>query len=107
DNDFVLLQIDVIGNITRGRIIHVDKVDNPLHPESFNGNISIASLNRKSVTQSPIENGYITAFHPAAALRAEVDGDPEILPGIPVLPEVIVVGYIHTGGVSFSDWYYL
>jgi hypothetical protein len=103
ENDFVLVQLNKDGSVAKGRIIHIEgaaqknSVGRTEH-YSFEGSIEISSLQRKVITSSAIEKGSIKAFH-TAEQRSET-----LQPGIPVLPEVVIMCYIDAGGISFSDW---
>jgi hypothetical protein len=109
--NFVVLKIRNTG-IENGKIIELSGNDiaipqvNKVAKQSFNGSVSIYSIDRKAILKSDIKNGFITAFHKnsvsqpaigAASINPRHDGT--------TLPEVIVVGTIHSGGgISFSNW---
>jgi hypothetical protein len=110
-NDFVILKTDANGIVERGKIIHlegneVEYGDQKIKERKWNGTVSISSLNRNSVLNSSIDNGYIVALHAQGNSRTASEPiypDPYI-----ELPEVIVVAYIQpSGGISYSDWVWL
>jgi hypothetical protein len=106
---FVLVQTNELGNISKGRIVDLNKTSNAAARLSkyrpYNGFILITDLKGKKVVESPIENGYILAFHKKRnSERLDL-----VVPQEPYeeLPEVIVVGYIPGGGgggMSFGDF---
>ena len=100
-NEFVLLQTNQKGNITRGRIIQIQRIQEANeNPFVFNGHISIRNLKGAKLTDSPIENGLIKAFHPDnTSNRLQVVPDNSI-----TLSEVIVTATRRTSGVSFGSW---
>ena len=67
DEDFVMVQTTEAGIIQKGKIVHLQgKVDDLTNgsrtSKTWNGSVSLSSLDRKDIFQSPIQNGYITAF---------------------------------------------
>lgn len=95
-SDFVIVKTDKEGRVDGGKIIHLEgSVTN----YSFNGSTVISSLNRLEKLSSPVENGYITAFHSLASERVQTK-----LPDD--LPEVVIVTYVHRTP-DFSTWYWL
>lgn len=102
-NDFVLLQTNMEGAINRGKIVHMERslvaygMGKP-KAYSYQGSITIQSLNRATALHSLISDGYIEAFHPESNFRTAVKQPDNML------PEVVVVGYYDSGGVSYSDW---
>ncbi|MFL5788120.1 MAG: hypothetical protein ACJ748_08705 [Flavisolibacter sp.] len=108
ENDFVVIKTDLKGTMQTGKLIHLEGAETEyrngrLASKSFNGKITISSLNQMNIINSPIEQGYIKAFHQPNNLTRT-----EILPSQPagdVLPEVVVVAYVSSsGGISYSDW---
>jgi hypothetical protein len=104
-NDFILLQTAKPGTIVKGKIVHVEGEqvqveDAGIKKRTWNGSISISSLDRKTVLNSSIENGYVSVVHHQNNLRTAVVPEPE-------MPEVVVIAYVHNGGISFSDWVFL
>lgn len=95
-NDFVLAKTNAAGKIEKGKIIHLEGKESE-GKRTWNGMVSISSLNGRKVLQSNITNGYIEAFHPGLNTKAS------LLQGPDVLPEVIIVAYVHNG-ISLSDW---
>jgi len=107
--DFVLLATDTLGNIFRGRIVHLVN-DNPGDPFFHSGEITVTALTGLPLLQSGITDGFINAFHPARSGQvSELGTNHEtVVPesdGAQVLPEVVVVGY--TGGSSGDSYVYL
>jgi hypothetical protein len=101
-NDFVLLQTDENGACLKGRIISMNGAVSKTH--QYSGSISIASLQRNELVKSAITNGFVEAFLPQAAQRNQLESYP-VQPYYVPLPEVVVVGYIQSGGISWSTWY--
>jgi hypothetical protein len=100
---FVLLQLNEENKIIKGRLINISEVaDNNINTgKPFNGNITISWLNGSTLIKSPINNGYIAAFHPSSpnsrALVVPYEGH--------VVGEVVVVSYIHNeSSISYSFW---
>jgi hypothetical protein len=112
EEDFLLLQTDSIGNCSQGRIIYLKKEGQANDPSDFDGSISIETLNHLPLFSSPVTNGWIEALHPGMFLKATVNSEQgstvetDIIPApYKELPEVVVVGYISSGGgISYSDW---
>lgn len=106
--DFVFVKTNEKGNIEKGKIVHLqgtvsDETDGGLKVKSWNGAISLTSLDRKSVFQSPIENGYIMALHQKSRYRTALQAPPDNL-----MPEVIITYTIPSSdGVSWSSWFLL
>ncbi|MFL5811220.1 MAG: hypothetical protein ACJ749_16990, partial [Flavisolibacter sp.] len=104
ENDFVLLKTNEQGMIERGKIIHQEGAAMEIkwgdgEKKSFNGCVSVTSLDRKTVLNSPIVNGFVTAFHSPAFARTAL-----VLPS-DVVPEVVITYVIHSGdSFSFSYW---
>ena len=107
--DFVLVKTSWEGIIEKGKIVHLEGKETEygegkVKRRKFDGAVSIHSLNRKFVLNSSIDNGYITAFHPPMNSRDQTAAEY----GTDVLPEVVVVAYVHTiEPISFSTWYLL
>lgn len=109
NEDFVMVQTTKTGIIQKGNIVHLQgKIDDYSTgsgtTKTWNGNISLASLDRKSLFQSPIQNGYVTAFHQQNRYRT---GSHE--PEGKAMPEVIITYTIPSsgGGFSWSTWFML
>src|SRR6266542_4496082 len=98
--DFLIVKTNAKGKIEAGKIIHIQKDQQNLMPQQWNGSIMISSLDRKKVLQSSIEKGYITAFHPRFYSRTSLMEDN-------VLPEVVVVAYVYNYSNDFSTWLWL
>jgi len=106
--NFVALKLQN-GVIEAGKIIELSQssvANRAIIPtkQSFNGHITIQSLNRKANFQSAIKDGFVTVWHTKSVTeqqKAAVVPDP-----YQTLPEVVVVGYIPSGGggVSWSTW---
>jgi hypothetical protein len=107
--DFVFVKTDEKGKIERGKIVHLngaisDQEIGGATIKSWNGSISLASLDRSTVFQAPIQNGYITAFHQQNRYRTgshEAEGK--------VMPEVIISYTIPSSreGASWTPWFML
>ena len=102
--DFVMVNTDKEGKVKKGRIIHLEGKVNEfgegiVKQRGFEGSISISALNRKVILNSPVDNGYITAFHLQQNTR-------EQLMEANVMPEVVVVAYVSTG-IDYSTWLWL
>lgn len=104
--NFVLVKLNVDGNIKEGRIIRLNGgvlgvAGDPVRTGEWDGNISISQLNRESVLTSAVHMGYIEALHPRLNTR-------ETLLGANVLPEVVVVAYVqHDSESDFTTWFAL
>lgn len=104
--NFVLVKLNVDGNIKEGRIIRLNGgvlgvAGDPVRIGEWEGNISISPLNRESVVNSAVHRGYIEAFHPGLNTR-------ETLLGASVLPEVVVVAYVdRIEPMDYSTWLWL
>lgn len=102
--DFVIVKTNREGEVKRGQIIHLevavsDTGRGNLRPKSISGSIRIHSLTGTEEVNSPIRNGYITAFHSQLAQRTSVELAPDRL------PEVVITGIRYLdGGFSFSMW---
>jgi hypothetical protein len=106
--DFVFIKTNEKGQIESGKIVHLQgKVtevgSSPIKRRRWDGNVSIASLDRKTVIESPIVDGYISAFHQQDRYRAALQAPQE-----DIMPEVIIT-YVKTAdyGFSWSSWFYL
>jgi hypothetical protein len=103
---FVLVKMTADGGLKQGKIIQLDggvreAGGGAVKAREWEGSISISSLNRQTVLSSYVHHGYIEAFHPQAGARET------ILPA-PVLPEVVVVTYVHSfDAAGFSTWLWL
>ena len=103
--EFVLLQVNDRGSIKQGRMILLAPRINTLgQPTIYNGGIIIRSLKGKVLVDSRINNGFIEAFHPnlSALQRTASSLDP-----YSTLPEVVVVAYRSSGGISYGDFMYI
>lgn len=109
NEDFVMVQTDATGSIKIGKIVHlkgkVDEYGNGNSAKlSWNGEISLFSLDRKWQFQSPIQNGYVTAYHQRDRFRTdshEAEGN--------IMPEVIITYTKPSGGggTSWTPWFML
>ena len=104
NQSFVVIKTDVSGKVQRGKIVNMEGADveygeGRVKAKVFNGTINIQSLGGKNLMSSKINSGYIEAYHKDnIATRT-------MLMANDVLPEVVVVAYVNTGGgVSYSDW---
>jgi uncharacterized membrane protein YgcG len=100
---FVLLQLNEENKIIKGRLINISQAaDNNINTgKPFNGNITISWLNGSTLIKSPINNGYIAAFHPSSqnlrSLVVPYEGH--------VVGEVVVVSYVdNESSISYSFW---
>jgi hypothetical protein len=103
--DFVIIKTLKNGKLVEGKIIQlnggvVTVGQGPVKNRDWEGSISLSSLNRKEVVNSDIHKGYIQAFHQQISSRESVYGSD-------VLPEVIVVAYVHPSGIDYSSWIFL
>jgi len=105
--DFVLLQTDSIGNCSRGKFIHIRRDSS--NRQTFNGKISIASFQHIATVKKVTENSVAT--EECVVAEEEVDDDCSDSYAVPAcdgcLPEVIVVGYLPSGGgggISYGDY---
>ena len=103
---FVIVKIKNNTSVEAGKIIRLDGgVRNvgvgPVTKWEWGGSISISSLNRRTVLNSGVHNGYIDAFHQNASLK-------EAVLGADVLPEVFVVAYVQNpDAFDYSTWLWL
>jgi hypothetical protein len=102
-SDFVIVKTSGEGRVEQGKIIH-HKGKATVYGEGgvkhhrWDGNITISSLNRKNVLESPIVNGFITAFHSNVNARTFVHE-------AGLMPEVVITYVIpSSGSVSWSTW---
>lgn len=105
ENDFVIVETDETGIVKRGKIIHLKGVvteneNDKLRRRTWNGEIIISSLDRTKAINSPINNGFISAFHSQNTTRSSVHPDN-------VMPEVVITYVIPSGssGMSWSSWF--
>lgn len=106
--DFVFVKTNAKGQIGRGKIVHLqgnvsEEGSGIVKRKRWDGNVTLTSLDRKTVFASPIVNGYITAYHQQISYRTasqEPQGE--------MMPEVIIT-YVKTAdyGYSWSSWFYL
>jgi hypothetical protein len=106
-NDFVIAKTDKDDRLEQGKIVHLEGKsaefgEGKVKKRRFDGSITISSLDKKTVFNSPITKGFIEAFHGNSNLRTE-----SLMPSGEVLPEVVVVSYYYDSGLSYSDWCYL
>lgn len=101
--DFVLLQTETSGKITRGFIINLKKNAAEKGKEyKFNGFITKSSLDRKFIIISPLINGVITHFHSGRVAQRDIS--------FPIPRDTIIItttGDVPTdagGSITFSDW---
>ena len=109
NEDFVLVKTNKEGRIERGSIVHLQGRINTLGDAGkevvgWDGEVSIASLDKQNVLQSSIRNGYITAFHPQERYRTATQE-----PQGQMMPEVIITYFKPLGGgeLSWSSWFML
>jgi hypothetical protein len=101
--DFVVVKTTVEGRIEKGKIIHHEGKataggEGTVKRQRWDGNITISSLNRSNVLQSPIVNGFITAFHSNVNARTLVHE-------AGLMPEVVITYVIpSSGSISWSTW---
>ena len=115
EKEFILLQTDSLGTSFKGRIVNLDRKDPFNVSPEFNGKISIKELDQNIILQSTVTEGYVESLHPAlfTMLRTSTDAvAPNLAMVVPKysddLPEVVVVGYIPSGGgISLTDYYLL
>jgi hypothetical protein len=95
--NFVLLQTDYSGVISKGFIIKMNKSEPEKGKEyEFNGFIKLSSFNRKSERTLHIMNGHINNNHPSGtASRSLV---------VPVPQDTIMIVATTDGGGPYSDW---
>jgi hypothetical protein len=99
--DFVIVKTTIGGKIEQGKIIHHEGKataygDGPVKKQRWDGNITIASLNRTDVLQSTIVNGFITAFHSNVNARTLVHE-------AGLMPEVVIT-YVRSSSSSDFSW---
>jgi hypothetical protein len=104
--DFLILKTTREGRIKSGRFIRLRGREQPYSRQRtglrFEGTVRMFSLDGSEQLFSDIHGGYITAFHPELSTR---DDAANILPGSgDVLPEVVVIAYVHTSGIDYSTW---
>lgn len=100
---FLIVKTDGLGHVEKGRIVQLQREkDTGITAQlMFNGFISISTLSNNVLIQSKVENGFIAAFHQQLSAR-------EMLKGEDVLPEVVVVAYVHyDSGIDYSTWLWL
>ncbi|HMH33642.1 MAG TPA: hypothetical protein VK543_11460, partial [Puia sp.] len=115
DKKLILLQTDSLGTDFKGRIVELDRKESISSSPSFNGRISIKDLARHNILQSDVTAGYVESLHPALFTIQRTSTDaiaPDLALVVPKysdeLPEVVVVGYIPSGGgISLADYYLL
>ena len=104
--DFLLLKLNRDLSIANGRFIHIEQAGK-LDIKSvgnYNGKILIQSLNRKMLTSSIINNGFIAAFHQqnnSSNARYSVELIPDMLPEV-----IMVSNYPPRGGMPISSTLY-
>ncbi|MFL5738908.1 MAG: hypothetical protein ACJ75B_01720 [Flavisolibacter sp.] len=101
-SDFIALRTSAAGRILAGTLVHlegknVEQTEGERKRQSFEGMISLSSLDGRNRMTSEIYNGYIQVYHAKTLTRTTSMQAPD------VLPEVIVVAYVHDSGLSFSD----
>ena len=106
-NHFVIVRTTGNGKLLRGKIVHLDGSEievgeGKVKRRVFEGSVSISSLDHREVLSSAIHNGYMAALHPQMNTREQ--GTEPVYP-VNVMPEVVVVAYVHSGGgIDFSTW---
>jgi len=102
--DFILLQTDSLGNVTGGKLIHVDKEKlNKRKDKKFNGRFIISSLNRQHTNTQEVVNGKWKSTTGATAM-AKPEEEAEEPAGEQILPDVVVTSYIDSD--TGMDWYW-
>ena len=105
--DFVFIKTNAKGQIENGKIVHLagtlsDEGNGAIKRKRWDGSISLFSLNRQTVFQSSIVNGYITAYHQNASYRTTT----QVVEGL--MPEVVITYTIRNDNSwSWSSWFYL
>ena len=109
NEDFVLMVTNNEGLIKRGKIVHLNGQINTIDDTgrkvvSWEGLVSIASLDRQSVFESSIRKGYFTAFQQQDRYRTATQE-----PQGAMMPEVIITYFRPSGGgdLSWSSWFSL
>ena len=98
--DFILLKTDSLGNIKRGKMIHVDKDTVIRNNAKFKGRFSIASLDKRYILLKTILNGKVKSIYNASDL---MEADPAV--GEQTLPDCVITCYSPQGSDE-GDWYY-
>jgi hypothetical protein len=108
--DFILLQTDSLGNCSQGKFVHIRRDSSNM--KTFNGKISVASFQHVASIKKVIDNSVASVD--CVVAEEELDADDCASLVVPdctgCLPEVIVVGYINSGGggggggISYSDY---
>ena len=105
NNGFVILQTSKNGIIKKGAAVQIDGKEKELgigniKRRIFNGSVIISSLDQHHSIHSNIIDGYIEAFHQKenVTMRTASMQAPD------ELPEVIVVAYVNSGGITYSTW---
>lgn len=100
--DFILLKTDSLGNISLGKIIHVDKSEGKgvTDKVSFQGKFVIQSLNRNRMITKEVVNGRWKENIDANSKMAEEPA------GEQTLPDVVVTSYSSNGSFT-GNWYWL
>lgn len=105
--DFVFVKTNAKGQIEKGKIVHLkgnvsDEGNGTIKRKRWDGTISLTSLNRAEIFQSPIINGYVTAYHQSSNFRTST----QVVEGL--MPEVVITYTISSGNdFSWSSWFYL
>lgn len=106
--DFIIVKTNAAGRIESGRRVHINSAlrggPTAQAPFTYNGSITVRSLPSKVLISSPIQNGFITALHLNRTSRSTLKA-PEYPDN--VMPEVVVVAYVNSGGISYSTWFAL
>ena len=101
--NFVAVKIINAENIYQAKIIElIANNDERSGPKirSFNGSISIQSLDRRTVMNSPIVNGYISSWHQVK--MEAVEREEIAIVQVVDLPDVVMVAYLPTSGYGIS-----
>lgn len=101
--DFVVVKTTKEGKVKEGSIVHHEGkvthyLEGAVNRKRWDGNITMLSLSGQVKLASPIVNGYITLLH------SNINTRTSSLAPEHILPEVIIVSTIHSGGISWSSW---
>ena len=97
---FLLINTDEKGNCLSGVVVHVTNDNKDKTNKNLNGIIHISSLKQKEIKQHKIINGFIVNKEK----NNNNNNDFVKADDSNTLPEVIVVGYIYSTGVTWSEW---
>lgn len=101
-NDFILLKTDSIGNIIRGRIVHVQKkINTKLNLKTSNIVFVSTSLDRKKIEYIRNDNKRNDNKKPDIFMAPPSAPAPE-----GTLPDCVVTGHTYNGSPG-ANWYFL